>query len=272
MENPDDPPVLLQSDYKHVLRAKIRANARTYGYQSRLAKAANCQKSFLSAVVNSDSHWSLEHAMGAARFWELDRKETTHLIDLVSYARAGNAELKAHLKERIERRRIRAASAKANEPAVLADDVIGLYYAQWYYCAIHVLLTIPGFRTEAEIADRLGIPESFAREAIEDLERMRIVAPRADGGWTVLVPTLRLPRSRGDLWRQSRRNWNERVLLDIARATPDSIHHAAICSVSRKDADRIRRLAIELTERANAIVDHSPSEEIVCLALSYFTV
>jgi len=57
-------------DYKDFLKIQIEENHEAYGYKSRLAKAANCQKSFLSQVLNSHIHLTPEHAVGLCQFWK----------------------------------------------------------------------------------------------------------------------------------------------------------------------------------------------------------
>ncbi|MFX6794117.1 hypothetical protein ABTH15_20060, partial [Acinetobacter baumannii] len=76
-------------DYKQFLLLQVAAHAGEYGYKSKLAVAAGCQKSFFSQVLNAHVHRTPEHALGLARFWKLNRLERDYFLELVNHARAG---------------------------------------------------------------------------------------------------------------------------------------------------------------------------------------
>jgi len=58
-------------NYKAYLKSVLDGPGKERGYQSRLAEAAGCQRSYLSQVVHSTPHLTPEHAMGMAQFWKL---------------------------------------------------------------------------------------------------------------------------------------------------------------------------------------------------------
>jgi transcriptional regulator with XRE-family HTH domain len=89
-------------EYKTLIRAFIRANHAVYGYQSKMAKAAGCQRSFLSQVLNGTVHLTPEHAVRIAGFWQLDAAGTDFFVTLVMLGRAGNEELRSYLSGRLD--------------------------------------------------------------------------------------------------------------------------------------------------------------------------
>src|SRR5476649_1674839 len=90
-------------DYISFLRAKLKENASVYGYKAQLAEAAGCQRSYISQVLGEGSvHFTLEHTLGLAQFWNLSEAEKDYLIHLVLFARAGTKALKEHLRTKLE--------------------------------------------------------------------------------------------------------------------------------------------------------------------------
>src|SRR5436309_16129314 len=87
-------PLFTYTSYKAYLIDRIEQNKDLRGYQSQLARAAGCQRSFLSQVLNGKFDLSREHAAELSRFWGLDPLETEYFIGLVDLARAGSGHLR----------------------------------------------------------------------------------------------------------------------------------------------------------------------------------
>ena len=85
-----DASVFESLDYKRYMRQQIAAHGDVYGYKSRLAAAAGCQKSYLSQVLNGAHDLTLEHAAGLAAFWQLPRLDGEYFMELVNWARASS--------------------------------------------------------------------------------------------------------------------------------------------------------------------------------------
>ncbi|MCB0385442.1 MAG: hypothetical protein KDD43_08620, partial [Bdellovibrionales bacterium] len=80
-------------DYKEYLKKTIDKKTKVYGYRAKLAEAASCQRSFLSQVLHSSPHLTLEHGIGLCRYWQFSPMERYYFLALIQPARAGNDEL-----------------------------------------------------------------------------------------------------------------------------------------------------------------------------------
>ena len=182
-------------DYKKVLKADISENKDEYGYKSKLATAAGCQKSFLSQVLNGHVHLTPEHALGLARFWKLSERERDYFIALVNFGRAGTKELTDYLKEKLVlmKREHENLGKRFEAPALsLKEDLASTYYSAWHFSAIHIGLTIPSLRSTAKIAKRFHLSEELVQDTLQQLKNLGLAEKRADGSWIATKKSLHL--------------------------------------------------------------------------------
>lgn len=129
-------------DYRSFLSDLFEKNAHVKGYRTRLAQAAQCQKSFLSQVMSGKVHLTLDHAAHIASFLGFGTDAGEYLVDLVAYARAGSPQLKQMIGARLERRK---AESKKSSTRFAGSHQIDFahheaFYSQWFVSAIYMLL------------------------------------------------------------------------------------------------------------------------------------
>ncbi len=182
-------------EYKAFLKAKISENNKIRGYQSRLASAAGCQKSFISQVLKSHVHLTLDHGARLCRFWKLDEAETDFFLTLIEHARAGSPELRGLLENKMRkaRQQAEAVSGRFQKATKGSPQNMGEYYSTWYMAAIHVLLSVPGFETAKSISNRLQISVEIVKESLQKLKQMDLIA-ETESGWKVTKSDLFLPK------------------------------------------------------------------------------
>src|SRR4051812_14315407 len=95
-----DRAVYTYSSYKPLMADRLNGEGRR-GQLSRAAEALNCQRSYLSRVINSNLHLTPDHAFQLARFWLLNADETDYFTLLVDYDRAGTPEFRQALKGKL---------------------------------------------------------------------------------------------------------------------------------------------------------------------------
>src|ERR1700733_4662067 len=87
--------VLEFNDYKGFIREIGKARSELQrGFRTRLAEAAQCQSAFVSQVLNTSAHFSLEQGLRIARFLNLDKEESQFFILLLEENRAGTEDLR----------------------------------------------------------------------------------------------------------------------------------------------------------------------------------
>jgi plasmid maintenance system antidote protein VapI len=88
--------IFVFNSYKPILRQYLRAKGKR-GALSRAAEALNCQRSYLSRVMNSELHLTPDQAFMLARFWKLPHQEREYFQLLVEHERASTREYKEEL-------------------------------------------------------------------------------------------------------------------------------------------------------------------------------
>jgi len=261
-------------DYKEILQLKVAENRGKTGYKSRLARAAGCPSSFISQVLHSHVQLSLDHALGIARFWQLNSLQNDFFLTLVTMVRASTPELKRYLGEKLEKIKDESQdiSAHLQEPSIETENQQWTYYSFWYYAAIHMLLTIPEYRTVANISKKLKMPTFLIKKVLQDLSNMGLAKNEASE-WSATESSLHLPKRSAVssinhlIWRQKISSYLSERPMD-----EDQFHYTGVFTLSRADFERIRTVLIDTIANVRKRIIESPEEELVCLSCDWFQI
>ena len=262
--------VFESSDYRDFLAMKIAANAHNRGYKGRLAKGANCHHTFLSQVLHSSVHLTPDHAAGLSEFWNFTDKESEYFICLVNLARSSSQKLKDVLIKRIQLLKDESEhlgkKLKGDELKDIADA--NLYYSSWQYAAIHVLVSIPQFRSQDAIAKKLLLPPKTVHKCLNELHAMGVIEPSGDG-WIASKRNIHLPKE-SPLVGLHHGNWHHKVAGLLQQQTPEGLHYSSVHALSKKDFERIKALILECISNVKTIIQPSPEEVLVCFLCDFF--
>lgn len=260
------------TDYKSYLKARIEESRGFRGYQSQLAKAAGCQRSFLSQVLNGPMDLSREHAAELTRFFGFTSTEAEYFVGLVDYARAGSKQLKEMTRERLAKLRETAQnlSARVKVTEIADAELRSLYYSSWYWSAIHVMVAVPRFQTPQAIADRLGLPLDLVKTALVRLEEAGLVE-RTGNHWRIGKRDIHLHEGSA-LTEVNHTNWRQRALINAQLRPKDALHYTSVFTMSRDDAAKLRDLFLNTIVQAREAIGPSPSEELYCYTSDFFRV
>jgi uncharacterized protein (TIGR02147 family) len=273
VDKPREISIFLFSDYKVYLKEMVQANKGVHGYKAQLAQAMRAPQSFLSQVLHSHVHLSQDHAFRLSGFWNLSADEQSYLLDLVNIARAGSRELQEYFKSRLAelKQRNEDLSKRFKQPKVETTDHQWAYYSAWHFAAVHLLLTIPDYRTCEKIALKLELPRATIDETLAGLESMGL-AKRLGSKWEVTQKSIHLSKS-SPVSPVNHMIWRQRAVQDMYRQQSQrGLHYTALHTLSKGDFDRIRFQLMESIERTRAIAAPSLEEELICLAIDLFVV
>lgn len=259
-------------DYRSYLKHQIANHSNEYGYKAKTAAAAGCQRSYLSQVLAERADLMPEHALGLAEMWALSPAETDHFMNLVAYARAADKKLRAHIREKIEsaRRDQDNLVKRITDKTVLPESSAAVFYSNWQYLAINLLLTIPEFRNVAAIANRLSLNEEVTRKLLTQLESLGLVTA-TNGAWTPTNSTIHVPRD-SQFNSLNHSHWRNKAVENSMLALSESVHYTSVCTLSLEDAEKIKDLALRLVDDSRRIVKPSKEEELYCLTVDWFKI
>jgi predicted transcriptional regulator len=156
----------------------------------------------------------------------------------------------------------------------LPAETQATYYGAWYYAAIHILVTIPEFRTRAAIAERLGLPAERVASVLEFLEHAGLIARAEDGTYRGSEENVYLGNDSANLDKHHT-HWRLRAIHALDhRGVKDALemHYSSVVSMSRADAPLARKILLEAVEKILAVVRPSKEEELFCYTLDFFEV
>jgi uncharacterized protein (TIGR02147 family) len=258
-------------EYKAYLNDTIeKAPKKGHGMRSALAQAAGCQTAYISQVLNGSAHLSLEQAEGINRFLGHQRDEAQFFLLLIQYDRAGTPALKDRLRgqitELIERRLV--LKNRLDVKKTLSREHQATYYSAWYYAAIHILLTIPEFRTVSAIAKRIGLPSKRVSEVLEFLISVGL-AERAGDSYRVGATRIHL-ESDSPLIAKHHANWRMQAIQALDRGAEENLHYSSVVSVSKDDLLKIKSMLVQSIESAKAVIKDSKEETLCGFSLDFF--
>lgn len=262
-------------DYKGFLEAKVGENRATAGYKARLAKAMAAPQSFVSQVLHTHVHLSLDHGLKLATYWGLSDDERDYFLDLVQLARASSPELRALLGRRLGqlRKRNEDLSVRLKQPPKLEDtETQWIYYSSWQMAAVHLLLMTPEHRTPEALAARLRVPVSTIEWLLLRLESIGLVR-RTVKQWESLQSHLHLSRT-SPVSPVNHLIWRHRAIDDLYAdpAGSQGMHYTVLLTLSRADIEKVKETLRAAIENVQRIVAPSREEELICFSCDVFQV
>jgi uncharacterized protein (TIGR02147 family) len=159
-------------------------------------------------ILQGKRKLSEELALKTAALFKLNKRETEYFILLVGYARA-----KSHLEKQFLFERIALARRKA--PRIIEPASYN-YYEKWYHLAIREYVAIHAFSDDFDGLARTltpAITSAQAKEAVETLETIGLIAKNADG----LYERADAVTTTGDTWQSETIHNLQQQLLDISK-------------------------------------------------------
>lgn len=260
------------NDYKRFLAGVEAARSGLQrGFRSRLAEAIGCQAPFITQVLNSSAHFSLEQAIRSARFIGLNSGEERFFLLMIQHSRAGNKELEQFFANEIQKMREEYLdiSKRVKVDVVLSEVAKTHYYSHWYYSAIHVLVTIPKFRNTDSIAQALGLTRLQIQNALLFLTTHGLIEEK-NGSFVPGNTQLHLGKKSPHVY-QHHQNWRLKTLESLgADSYEQNLHYSTVSSLSEKDVEKIRAMMLKVIEDYVEQVKPSKEETLYAFTLDFF--
>ncbi len=258
-------------DYKEYLH-EVDDSGKYRAFRSLLAEAAHCQNAYISQVLNGSQHLSLEQADGIAEFFSFSLEEKSYFILLIQHARASKPSLKKFFADQIQTtvEKYLSLRSRVNTGESLSESDQITYYSEWFYSAIHVIVTIGKFRSTEAISQRLNLPLATVKKASEFLISCGLLAQKK-GEITTGQKRLYLP---GDspLISRHHTNWRLHSIYSLSHATIGDLHYSSVVTVSTEDAETIREILIKAVQKTKNVVRSSSEEDIFSFSVDFYKI
>ena len=142
------------------------------------------------------------------------------------------------------------------------------FYSNYYYGAIHVLSSIPEFRTTEKIAEALHLSRNQAQEIIDFLIRLGVLIEKKGE----LSPGPRHVHIGNDseLVLKHHANWRLHTLSNLQFIDTEDVHYSACMSLSIEDAHRIKEILLSALKSNVDIATKSTDEIAYVLGIDFY--
>lgn len=259
-------------DYKKYLKALIKSQRENWGFISKLAEATGCQRSYLSRVINAEVHLTQDHAFHLSKFLGHTEAQSEYFSLMLESDRAATAEyrkkiqgkMKAIIQEQEDLQKL------VNRPKVNLGEKEAVYYSQWIYSAIHILVSIPEYQTVQAITQKLQVESSLVDMALNQMKDMGLVK-NDRGRWQYASSEIHVGRNSPlVVWHHN--NWRGRSMLNAQKMNDQSLHFTVVQSVDKKALQQIRQLVLKTIEDFNRIAGPADCEELVNFNCDFWVV
>lgn len=267
------PEIYFAVDYRSYLLADIDSHGHERGYQKRLADAAGCAPSYLSQVLHSHIHLTVDQAASLCDFWSFNDDRTEFFLALVQTERSSSVAFRRFLSKKLKNLREkhnRVSTRISSGERVTVRDDRAAYYASWYMSAMHVLTSIDHYQTPDALAERLRLPKSQVLSHLDELVRMGFIQYDKNR-FKSLVQSIHVEQG-SPLNLCNHFQWRHRAMAQIIENDRKGLHYTAIHALSLSDAKLVREMALKFIQESRAVVEPSKEEEAVAICLDMFPV
>lgn len=259
-------------DYRKFISSVVKARQSPWGIWSKISKAAGCRSTYLTQVMKGRAELTPDHVLGISRFFELNNDETQFFLLILEYGRAATKNLKEFLIKRIHKiqKEQEVLENKTHIARLEMGEKESIYYSSWYWSAIHVLISIPRYKTTVKISERLQLPLEQTKFALQNLVNHGLVKQERNQ-WTLTTNIIQIPKDSPVLG-MHHQNWRNRAVQDLTNPLSDGVHFTDVSSMSLQDARKIKSLLLDLIEKNKRTIAPSQKEEVFCLNLDFFKV
>lgn len=262
-------------DYKTFLRGVVSNGASARGIQSKLAKACNCSRSYISQVLHGSPHLSADQTIAVTRVLGLSEHETAYFEALVQLARSESSDAKQRNRKKLQllrdevdhRRSLKNTSTVDMSQADMNQIAMG-YYSSWEFAVIHMLLNLKKFRDPAAIAMHLSLRESVVLDVLSQLETWGLVLKK-DGKWAPKVLGISIPANHP----MSRIHHRNLRLLSAGlnpSSRPTDLLYSSVFTLNTSELHELRKLIVAFIQKTQRQARSTVDDRAVCFLLDLF--
>jgi plasmid maintenance system antidote protein VapI/biotin operon repressor len=254
--------------YKAIMKTHLRGSLHR-GALSRAAEAMNCQRSYLSRVMNSKMQLTLDQTFTLCQHLKFSNDEREYFQTLVEYERAADRSYRDFLHTKIQtlKRKHESISEIVNKPKLVTQNE-AIYFSAWYWSAIHFLSSVPEFQTVQKLSEKLTLPKETVLDCLRKLRDWGYVDHQGDH-WRYSGGEFHLPKQ-SPFVAMSHQNWRSRAVIDSQNLSNENIHYTNIQTASLEDIAQLKELALEFIKECNRRLGPSTPEDGIVITLDLF--
>jgi uncharacterized protein (TIGR02147 family) len=242
------------------------------GMARKISEHLNISTVLTSQILNGKRTLKLDHAYNLALFTGLAKEETEFFLLLVQHDNAGTAALKNFFRSKIKaiQNEHDRLHTKLNDNKPLPEQIKAQFYSHWLYSAVRLCTDIPELQTPAAIAKKLHTEERLVRDILKFLIENELCEVKAN---RLHMKTKETHLEDGSPWIYSRQiQWRHKAIANMSlNKSNETLFYTGPMVLSRQDAKWVRDQLIQLVRKIVRKVGPSPSENLMCLNIDWFS-
>ena len=253
------------TDYKEFLKERIEK-----GTQKRFASFLNCQPAFLSQVLRSKPHLSLEQGISATDYFQMNTAESEYFMLALQLGRSGTVRLKNFFKSRMEQLRETntRVDSKIGSFERLDDLSKATFYSSWKFALVHVILSLPSANQMESIKLKTGLSEKEIHKTLDFLKQVGLIEKHV-GKWRPTKKRIHLSPE-DVLVGTHHKNFRSLTIHELEDPKRDNLHYSSAMALSLKDAEKVKALLLEAIAKTEAILKPSNEEVLRTFSLDFY--
>jgi uncharacterized protein (TIGR02147 family) len=246
------------------------SNPDNRGLMSQISRQVDCQRSYLSRVLNTKLQLTPDYAYKISQALHLSSEEQEYFLLLVDWDRCQDPGFRQYLLARLQKMKSGYAEVRQKiqrpQPATTIDEI--QFFSAWYWAAIHLWCSSPGTHTTESVARKFSLDQATTARVLESLTEAQFLE-KSGRGYKYRSGAMHMDR-KSPLAHWNHSNWRQKALQDSQSGTETSLHFTNLQTMTRADFLKIRQLMLELIEKSERIARPSAPEELVAICLDAF--
>lgn len=260
-------------NYKAYIKERIdNSPSKGRGLKLKMSEHLNCQTAFVSQVLNGDPNFSLEQGVKLNKFFDHTKEESRYFLLLLQLERAGSIDLqsffKQEMKDILDKRSDLKNRLDIKNSLKKVDQQV--YYSNWLYACIHMMVAIPDFQTPQAISRHLNLSREKIMEVINFLEETGLIQKKG-AHYEIGVTKIHLPKDSPQIQRHHT-NWRMQAIRSIDINDSSDLHYSTVVSMSYSDVPKVKEILIKAIEECRAVIRDSNEEKIQSICMDFFGV
>lgn len=252
----------------------VTGSGKRNGIRLRMAKYLRCHPTHISQIVKGKATLSAEFSLELNGFLGHTTAEAEYFQLLALRELAGTVSLADYYTKKIDAlRTTREEVSGIIEDTRISDNGSWQYYADWSVAAVHVALTLPHVRTEAQLCRCLSLDLISVQRALGILIRLGLVEKEGDdrgqSEYSAVLNAAHLNSSDPAI-ALHHQTWRMKALSQIHKDPKSGIHYSAAASVSSEDLKALKALLLDTIRTFVEKVKASPPETMVAITMDLF--
>lgn len=246
--------------------------AKGKGLRKEIAQFIRCQPTYISHVLSGKYHFSQEQTEAACRFFSFSKDGTDYTMLLLNHERAGNKELKSYYKEKIVKLRKQALAIRSvvPDPTKLTTAESAIYYSQWHYAAIHIMVELEDMASIDELAKKLRLSKEVVNDAVDFLRSAKIIGME-EGRYIVLKKNLHIDNQSTDITHHHR-NLRLKAMEVFPFRGEESLYFSSFLSCKKDDIPLLRKKILNCIHECSQTINDSPPQVVSGLNIDFFQI